>query len=111
MPPRIHPCICGAVSKTYGGMRRHRELCEEWKNRPDPRGLSVARRQASKQTKREEVPCPVCGGCRGRHEASCPHDSGEAHRLEAILRNGLDLRFFKAFLRCLARCYETGTPG
>jgi hypothetical protein len=111
LPRRIHPCICGAISKTYGEMRRHRNSCKEWQDRPDPRGQSILRRKASKQARPEDIPCPVCGGHRGRHEDACPHDLGEAARLEALLRNGLDPRFFKVFLRYLARCYETETLG
>jgi hypothetical protein len=106
MPPRIHPCICGVVSKTYNGMRKHRSKCQEWQARPDPRGLSLARRETSKQDETREQPCPVCQGHRDRHAVACPHDPHEVSRLGAILRNGLDPRFFRAFLKCLARRYE-----
>ena len=106
MPPRIHPCVCGVVSKTHGGMRKHRTLCQAWQDRPNPRGLSIARRQQSKSKETREVPCPACGGLRQQHTGTCPHDPGEASRLETLLRNGVDPKFFRVFLRYLARCYE-----
>ena len=102
MPPRAHPCLCGFTSATYAQMKRHRRKCQDWQSRPDPRGLTISRRRASKLENakvRNYMPCPACGGRPDHHEPECPHSQGEAVRREALLKNDINPRVFELICR------------
>jgi hypothetical protein len=111
MPPRVHPCLCGFACSTYAQMKRHRRKCHDWQSRPDPRGLTIARRRESKLENakvRNYLPCPACGGRPDHHEAECPHSQGEAIRREAIVKNGINPRVFDMILREIERRFAKG---
>jgi len=111
MPPRLHPCLCGFTSATYAQMKRHRRKCLDWKSRPDPHGLALARRHASKLENaktRAYQPCPACGGRPDHHEPECPHSQGEAVRREALIKNDINPKVFEVLLRAIARRYAEG---
>jgi hypothetical protein len=106
----VHPCLCGYTSDTYAPMKRHRRKCKEWQDRPDPRGLTISRRLASKLENAEArnyLPCPACGGRPDHHTNDCPHSQGELARRDALAKNGIDPVLFSVFLRLLARRFES----
>ncbi len=93
-------------------MKRHRRKCFDWQHRPDPRGLTIARRRASKienARARSYLPCPACGGRPDHHEDDCPHSQGEINRRELLIKNGIDPVFFGHFLKAMVkRFYPPG---
>lgn len=106
LPARIHPCLCGFTCDTYAPMKRHRRKCEAWLNRPDPRGLTISRRRASRVENalaQNYLPCPACGGRPDHHENECPHSQGEISRREALAKHGIDPVLFSVFLRVLQK--------
>jgi hypothetical protein len=108
LPTRVHPCLCGFACPTYAEMKRHRRKCSDWKDRQDPRGLTISRRKASKTANvkaRLFIPCPACGQRPDAHDDQCPHSQAEFLRREAIARNGIDPKFWAAFLKELGKCY------
>jgi hypothetical protein len=120
MYSRIYPCFCGYIPKSVAGMRKHRAICLEWRNRPDPRGLARERRIKSFELSKAEVqpgPCPDCGRFID-HKPDCPKSlilinpespdgwertDQERCRRDRVLRAGIDMEKFEAFLRVLAR--------
>jgi len=91
-------------------MKRHRRKCGPWQERPDPRGLTIARRRASKRENaiaRGFTPCPVCDGRDDHHGAECPHSQGEALRREALMKTGIPFGFWDAFFKALKAHVES----
>ena len=46
---RVFLCVCGFDPPSIASQIRHRKVCPEWRNRPDPRGLLIARGQAARR--------------------------------------------------------------
>jgi len=104
-------------------MQRHRLVCLEWRNRPDPRALAIHRRVKSYAQSKEEIqsgPCVECGRYID-HLPDCPETlrlidpespdgwartDMERCRRERLLKAGIDLEKFEALLRVLAKRYE-----
>ena len=112
MAPRVHPCICGHVSRTYLQMKKHRRVCTPWKNRSDPRKIANNR---LRKTRQEDIsggrsfrPCVICGKRQDHHAPNCPHSQGEMVRREAVAKHGIDPVVFDRLLRVLAKRYENG---
>jgi len=107
MPAFVHPCICGFLGRGLNLMKRHRARCRLWKDRPDPRGLSIQRRKAALLRGGE----PKCAECHNRvdgHLSTCSQSLSEKARKDALLRNGINPAQFEVFLRLLAKRYEDG---
>lgn len=123
MSRRLYPCLCGYIPTSMSGMQRHRMVCVEWRNRPDPRALAIHRRAKAFQQGKEEVqsgPCPDCGRYVD-HKSDCPmalklidpespdgwaRTDQERCRRDRILKAGIDPEMFEALLRVLARRYQ-----
>ena len=52
----LHPCLCGFRATSYAQFRKHRRACGQWRDRPNPRGLSIYRRAKSQPKARVGVP-------------------------------------------------------
>ena len=105
--PVVHPCLCGFRCDAYWLMRRHQASCDEWKNRPDPRSLSIWRRhKTGLHAVDPTTVCEVCSRRQDRHAPGCVNGSEDATRLAALERNDIDPAVFSVFLRLLAKRYE-----
>jgi hypothetical protein len=94
---RLHQCLCGIVSSTYAQYRRHQQKCAEWRNRPNPRGLSIYRHDVTRQketqarqARRDKIPTVT----------ELESDASFKRVLTSI---DMPLRVFSVFLKLLAR--------
>lgn len=90
---RLHQCLCGYRPPNYSQYKKHLATCAEWRNRPNPRGMSIYRRAKARESQRERVPS---------EEDLRAHDA--FRRLLEV--NGLSFRGFATLLRLLARRYD-----
>ena len=89
---KLHQCLCGYRPPNYSRYKKHLAACAEWRNRPNPRGMSIYRRAKARKPERERVPT----------EADLRAHDAFRRVLEA---NDLSLRGFSVLLRLLARRY------
>jgi hypothetical protein len=88
-------------------MKRHRARCRLWKDRPDPRGLSIQRRKAA-LLQSDNHRCTECNHRVDCHLSTCSQSLSEKARKDALLRNGINPAQFEVFLRLLAKKYVDG---
>ena len=90
---RLHQCLCGYRPPNYSQYKKHLATCAEWRNRPNPRGMSIYRRALSRaRSARVQVPSEA--------------DLREHDVFSRLLReNKIPTKFFAVFLRLLARRY------
>ena len=108
-PPKIHPCLCGFETDKYSKMKKHREACQQWQNRPNPMRLMIERRKTTKVERPEEVrvePCLVCGNRQDHHESSCPNSQAEKVRRELVARHRIHPKDWEILLFHLAKRYR-----
>lgn len=108
---RLHTCMCGFVPSSNAAQKRHRKTCLEWRDRPDPRGLMLARGREAHVNPSVVARCTVCKKALTHHLPSCPCSFSETARRKAVERAGLNLIDFAAFLVALQKRYPGGWIG
>jgi len=91
-------------------MKYHRSRCSEWKNRPNPRGLSLYRRRQTRQqiTKvRASGPCALCGKWVDHTNPLCLCSQSERSRQELLAKHDIDPADFELILCGLVKRYES----
>lgn len=92
-PRVLHACVCEFRPKTYAEARKHQATCGAWKQRKDPRSLSITRRRASLM----------------KPPQGCP-DVTELEKHEPfrqlLAKHGLDARAFAKVLKVLERRFS-----
>jgi hypothetical protein len=94
-------------------MKRHRASCPDWANRADPRGLSIARRTATRKAQKEPRTgaVPLCICCKKRvdhHEFWCHLGQTETSRRELLAKHAIPPEVFEVFLGLLKKKRESG---
>ena len=110
MSSRLFTCVCGYEPPSIKQQQKHRRACLEWRDRPDPRGLRIARWRESRRSE-GVLHCHVCGKQVDHHSPSCPLSFSETARREAVERAGLTPNDFYLFLVALRRRYAGGFRG
>lgn len=115
MSRRIFTCVCGYIPPSVNQQYKHRKVCQDWRDRPDPRGLRIARWYESFQDYRRSqdrvLHCHICKKQVDHHSPSCPLSLSETARREAVERAGLSPNDFYLFLVALRRRYPSGVTG
>lgn len=112
MSGRLFICVCGFVPPSIAHQKKHRKVCPEWKDRPDPRGLRISRWHESwKRGSERTLHCEVCARPVDHHMPSCPYSFSETARREAVIRAGLSPNEFYLFLLALRKRYPSGFTG
>lgn len=107
-PARIHPCICGFECDKYSLMKKHREACAQWQNRPNPMRLMIERRHRTvkiDQVPRSE-PCSICYERQDHHLSNCPNSQAERVRRELVARVGIEAHDWEVLLHLLGKRYR-----
>lgn len=90
----LHRCLCGYLPLNYKGFRRHKLTCETWLNRPNPRGLSISRRAATRKARYAHQCVPTVEELR------------DIERFRLVLdRHKMSYRAFAVFLHVLNKRY------
>lgn len=85
-----HRCLCGYAAPNYSQYRYHQSICQEWRDRPNPRGMSIWRRQQAQV--KEVVGVPTV------------EELTDIERFRQVLeRHDIDPRAFAKFLSALER--------
>lgn len=111
MSARLYTCVCGFVPPSIAQQKKHRKVCLEWRDRPDPRGLMIARRLEALRLPERVMHCHVCEKQVDHHAPSCPFSFSETARREAVARAGLTPNEFYLFLLALRKRYPGGLTG
>ena len=109
MSARLFTCVCGFEPPSLAAQKKHRRRCGEWKDRPDPRGMMLARRAETLMTPHAVLHCHICSRSVSRHAPSCPYSFSELSRAEAVERAGLDPNLFYMVMVALRQKYKGRT--
>ena len=83
-------------------------MCDLWRDRPDPRGLSIARWKHSYREGNPRKLCYLCHKPPARHEPSCLLSPSEEARLALTKKHGLTMDQVFVLMTALKAMYPNG---